>query len=65
MHHHAVGFFVVNLFLAVIFMEYGAAQEQIKLDQTARTGDDKMRRLMLRLVFLKRRLMVAKTMGSS
>ena len=31
------GFFVVNLFLAVIFMEYGAAQEQIKLDQTART----------------------------
>ena len=33
------GFFVVNLFLAVIFMEYGAAQEQIKLDQaTARTA---------------------------
>ena len=26
------GFFVVNLFLAVIFMEYGAAQEAIRLD---------------------------------
>ena len=33
----AAGFFVVNLFLAVIFLEYGNAQAQVSADQRAAT----------------------------
>ena len=37
------GFFVVNLFLAVIFMEYRAAQELVKEDSTKRTARTSVR----------------------
>ena len=39
------GFFVVNLFLAVIFMQYGAARAQVKLEQAAEEEEEQERLL--------------------
>ena len=55
------GFFVVNLFLAVIFLEFGNAQEQIKNDtalatqRTARGGENTERAAKVELIVISRR----------